>query len=458
MKRFRCFIYFIVILFISSMVTPFISHQSASIVPCGGTNLVFSSLVYNGGNGFLLSFPPINAMGGGVDCFTYTPEDSNGNITSPANGTGTATADTIDLSDPSLAGGNAKLQYSYIIDFFTASTINTIGAQTNYTVTANGQVIDSNTESFSAVGPFDKQIPRSFEIDLTPFIGQKSVQIAFNFEQIVVDSGMQAFGGAQVELYDLTAQVCTTSRNVAIVFNESGVPLSNGKPPNKSPAFINSVKMQAIPQGVVAGGTYKWSTDSDKVTLSNVTFDPVNVTSTVTVTSVAESTSTNDVDIKVTYTVNGKDYTAHQLTTVQKPTFFDFSAVTFNGNCCISAMEMCKAGRSGWEKDITWQVTDKWHNPIRFALPNYDTITGAESGKKGNLCHLNFTGTNPGPTLGGSGLWDHMYSICSTQCFAGNKQGNPACVTTAIQHYFCNGFQVDLTIIYKCDSITVDGN
>src|ERR1051326_847109 len=230
---------------------------------------------------------------------------------------------------------------------------------------------------------------------------------------------------------------------ITIDFNESGIPLSSGKAPKGSPAFVNSVTMKAVLAfGTPSSGTYNWSTSSNNVSLSNTNSD------TVTVMSVAESGSPNDVDIFVTYTVNSVSYVAHKTTTVQKPTFMGFVQVV------DSYPNTCASGSAGWVKIIDWQVQDKWHNPIEFVLNTYDTFKNLP-GSKNDTCGLKISGTAPGPKAitGPSGLWEHMYDHCTTVCANGGS-----CVTNTVQKYFVNGFEIDLKCKYMCNDIIVEGH
>jgi hypothetical protein len=226
----------------------------------------------------------------------------------------------------------------------------------------------------------------------------------------------------------------TVPPTVQISFSGSGVPLSSGTPPQGSPAFVNSVTMTA--QGNPTGGTYSWSTTSSKVTLSNTT------SSTVTVTAASMSTSQNDTPIKVTYTVNGASSDATQNVTVQKPTSMGFVSVVSD------AANTCSSGQAGWKKVIQWQVQDQTSHavPILFALPTYDTLTAVQGH---NACNLTLSGTAPGGATGSTGIWEHTYKFCTTLC---------SCETDSTQAFFVNGFEIDLSVVMKCDGITVAGH
>jgi hypothetical protein len=84
--------------------------------------------------------------------------------------------------------------------------------------------------------------------------------------------------------------------------------------------------------GEPAGGTYSWSTNSAKVSLSNTS------SATVTIASVSASTSQNDVTITVTYTVNSQSASASRQLTVVKPSSLDATSTDLSPtgqNCSV---------------------------------------------------------------------------------------------------------------------------
>ncbi len=104
---------------------------------------------------------------------------------------------------------------------------------------------------------------------------------------------------------------------------------------------------------------------------------------------------------------------------------------------------------AGWTKVITWQLQDKWSQPIA-SVPSYDTLTGGSP----NSCLLSvFEGTPPGGAVGITGLWRHEYGICSTACPNGGT-----CTTNGSWNFFANGWEIDLPFTFNCNSITVGGH
>jgi hypothetical protein len=219
---------------------------------------------------------------------------------------------------------------------------------------------------------------------------------------------------------------------------DGAVPIALGTPPQGSPAFVNSTTIAAT--GLPLGGTYSWSTSSNKVTLTNTT------SATVTVTGSTESQSTRDVTITVTYTYNGHSVSSQVPFTVQKPTFMAYASTDRSGT------ETCPPDQgSGIFKNITWQLQDKNHNSIPYALPTFDTLTNNTP----NSCFVPTTGegTAPGISTDSGGKWSHHYALCSNAC---NNGGN--CSVTGTQKYFSNGFEIDQSYTMSCTSITVDGH
>jgi hypothetical protein len=225
-----------------------------------------------------------------------------------------------------------------------------------------------------------------------------------------------------------------------IIFNGSGVPLASGTPPaNTWPSYVDSVTMHVNTN--FTGGTFLWSTTSNKVTLTEAS----KTTDTVTVKSVSASAARNDVTIKVVWTIEGKPYEATKTTTVQKPASLKFVSYGAHENSAAS----CATGFQGKVKDINWQLQDHL-NPaanIAFAIPGTDTLP-INTGQNG--CSLTLAGTPPSEQqyTSSTGGWSHTYSFCTDKC---------ACSSVGVQKYFFNGFPVDLPFTFACSGITVSG-
>jgi len=276
------------------------------------------------------------------------------------------------------------------------------------------------------------------EADLLGFNGGEAYfQADIGYEEYVFD-GLdcvdEGFGNASASGDADVVKVNWTTAH-SLNGHDAAVPIASGTPPQGSSAFITSTTITAA--GEPTGGTYSWSTSSNKVTLTNTN------SATVTVTGVTESPNTRDVTITVTYTHNSHSASSPVPLTVQKPTFMDFVSVDGSGT-----NTSCASGRSGIFKDMTWQLADKNHNAIPFAIPIYDEFTNDTP----NSCGAAAVGEGsaPGGATTGAGREGHHYTICSAAC---NNGGD--CSVTGTQPYHANGFDITLSWTMTCSSITV---
>ena len=224
-----------------------------------------------------------------------------------------------------------------------------------------------------------------------------------------------------------------------VISGPSTVPLA-GSAGILTPAPINTI--QLIGTGDPPGGSFGWSTSSSHVSLNNTTSD------TVTVTSISESGTPNDVPIVLVYAVDGQGNSATKEITVQKPTFMAAQSIDSSGPRSCANDPQSGLPEAGWTKVITFQLQDKWNQPIG-SVPSYDAWAGGSP----DSCFLSYEGTPPGGAVGSTGLWQHEFGICSTACPNGG-----ACTTNATWNFFANGWQIGSPVIFHCNSITVDGN
>jgi Domain of unknown function (DUF4214) len=220
------------------------------------------------------------------------------------------------------------------------------------------------------------------------------------------------------------------------------------------PPYVNTVVLTAdLTAGTPTGGTFSWTTSSDKITLTNV--QSTSSTSQVTVTGITKSDKQLDVQINLSYQLGDRSSQATINLTVQQPSFFGITGpqdITFNGprNCPPTKQGRAQAG---WQKNITWQLEDQFGDPMTFALPTYDTLTNSPNNcfnpRKGE-------GTDPSPdaTTGPGGKWDHEYGQCSTSCASGSR----TCEVKGVQKYFVNGFEIDKNYTMRCNAIFVAGD
>ena len=224
---------------------------------------------------------------------------------------------------------------------------------------------------------------------------------------------------------------------VRIVFNGSGVPLKNGDPPaNSWSSYVNSVTMHA--DANFAGGSYQWSTTSNKVTLSNANTD------TVTVTSVTKSDSRNDVAIKVVFTIEGAHPNDQKAIAVQQPSSLGFvsgsNSATTDQCTTQDETECCDSTSTGSQRDMVWQLQDQFGDAIRMQIPGSDAGSYDSSH---NQCQLSvFEGTPPSKKA-------YTESDGTHQC---------PCTTYGTQTYSFNGFPINQDFTYTCSTITVGGH
>jgi len=251
-----------------------------------------------------------------------------------------------------------------------------------------------------------------------------------------------------VEPFEADGGCMSVNPQPHIVFSGSGIPLKNGDPPaNTWPSYPNSVTMHADTD--FAGGTYLWTTTSDKVKLTNEQTD------TVTVTSLKPSIEEGDVQIKVTQTVEGESGDDQISTTVQQPSSLTYVAAGSSSNtitikCSPTVVEdCCDTNSTGIQRDINWQLMDQKGQPMKLAIPGSDSGTYDSTH---NACGLTtFRGTPPAlkELTDSTGIWSHHYWFCT---------GNCACTTNGTQNYTFNGFSISAHFVYTCSTITVDGH
>jgi hypothetical protein len=227
----------------------------------------------------------------------------------------------------------------------------------------------------------------------------------------------------------------------------NGIPLANGATVGSLP---NRNSTQVTATGTPGGGTFSWSTTSDKVSLSSTSG------STITVTARKKSDDIGDVPIKVTYTyTDGRSSTATIPMTVQQPGSLKYLSTTLNQ--ALPAQRPTRRGRlvAGWQKKIVWQVMDHLNQPMYFRMPIGDTLTNDP-----NDCYAGRVGKgtllSEGKGTGDGGQWLHTYALFSPACLNG---GN--CALTGYQRYTVNGFELsndDKTYRYQCNGIQVKGD
>jgi len=202
---------------------------------------------------------------------------------------------------------------------------------------------------------------------------------------------------------------------------------------------INSVQLIATGSPQDPGGTYEWSVLSGGVGLQGNT-QAVNVV------SYYESSSPGDVTIQVIYRVNSMpSLPATHPMTAQKPTRIRL----LSGGSTGSAS--CSSSLSGPQRIVTWQVLDRWGDPIQHQGMPVSDIGDLHINPNSNGCLVTDLATGPGMT-GPSGTWSDTYHMCSGVCYS-----SPPCTTTATQYFTINSFRLStdpVYISYQCSTIT----
>ncbi|HEV2852020.1 MAG TPA: hypothetical protein VHC97_04375 [Thermoanaerobaculia bacterium] len=215
----------------------------------------------------------------------------------------------------------------------------------------------------------------------------------------------------------------------------------------------NTVQLTAV--GTPSGGTYSWTTSSNKVSLSNTSSDQV------TVTAQTMSAAKGDVRVTVTYQTAQGSASAFLDLTVQKP-----SSLTRMNNSSTTSEASCTppGGTSGSgcgvTRTFTYIIYDQLGDPFQAnAVTFWDKITNV-SGQNG--CNITTYKTtcpnNTGPCAKTTnGLIDETLGICSTACKSGSSCIT-GCTTTAKQIWTVNGIALpEITLTYRCNQILVNG-
>lgn len=230
-----------------------------------------------------------------------------------------------------------------------------------------------------------------------------------------------------------------------------GVVLAMGSAQPGGLPFVNTVQLRA--EGTPGGGTYTWSTASQKVELVSGANSAV-----VTVKAKAKSDRADDVRINILYvTPGGTRIEGYWDLTVHQPTRMDFYAVVENSNkadasCSDPNSRNYLANSSGWEKQVVWKVMDHLGNQIKGPrLPITSTTNpypGQNAGKFKGILATDKEQTSR------DGFWTHHYHWCSTKCGRGETD-----VVRTFQRYVVNGFTMpDIDVTFECRQISVQGD
>jgi YD repeat-containing protein len=198
-----------------------------------------------------------------------------------------------------------------------------------------------------------------------------------------------------------------------------------------------------------SGGTYSWTTSSNKVSLSNTS------TANVTVTSVAASAASGDVPIKLTYTANNQSTDATVNITVRRPSSLQLvpgsDTVNATGHTCNASATSNTCAKSGFTGSGTY--TSYVHSRSYYIMDQFNQwisgyaldIQEAFSSPSGQCA------SDRVATGGGSGdtIQDCFY-FCSATCQSGGS-----CSVSSTQTATVNGFTVATkNITWTCSSAT----
>jgi len=228
----------------------------------------------------------------------------------------------------------------------------------------------------------------------------------------------------------------------------NGIPLANGAAVGSLP---NRNSTQITATGAPGGGTFSWSTSSDKVTLNSTSG------SAITVTAVKKSDAIGDVVVNVTYTyTDGRSSSASIPMTVQQPTELQYVQTAVNQALPAQRPTRRRSLMSGWRKDIDWQVLDHLGQPMFFRMPvgdtmNFDIPNDCALPRRGHGTLL-----SEGAGTGEGGIWRHVYTLLTPACL-----NNGTCGATGYQRYTVNGFVLsndDKSFRFQCNGIQVEGD
>jgi Domain of unknown function (DUF4214) len=252
-----------------------------------------------------------------------------------------------------------------------------------------------------------------------------------------------------------TPTQCTGVRLTYVTERQNnGIPIANPNAPAASSRlpYKNSVVVTA--SGTPSGGSYSWSTSSNKVQLKDRA--DTSTSSQITVKALSRSDSAGDVVIDVSYSVpNCGSHTEHIAMTVQEPASMRYVSTT---NDARLAPFRDSRGRlmAGWQKRIVWQIYDHLGQPITYRLPISDTINNnvrnsCRAGRRGEGTLL-----SEGKGSDGNGAWPHIYKIFSPGCLRGRN-----CSIPGYQEYTVNGWVLSSdrkNFNYTCFGISVAGD
>ena len=117
-------------------------------------------------------------------------------------------------------------------------------------------------------------------------------------------------------------------------------------------------------------------------------------------------------------------------------------------NTTAQGAAVCGAGQAGWSRSVTLQLRDQWGDA--YAVGG---ITMADTIQIGSPNQLGIQNTQTGSfSTDGNGRWPDTYFVCSTACPSSGQ-------SSALQFWTFGGVNLPHVnaVVYKCASITIDG-
>jgi hypothetical protein len=142
-------------------------------------------------------------------------------------------------------------------------------------------------------------------------------------------------------------------------------------------------------------------------------------------------------------------FTAQTQIVVQKPTSVTYVNTLSRSGTVGSSFCSSYGGGSGYLRNVTLQLLDQGQAPIRRS-----NITVADTITPGGTNALGLSSQTGSTTTNNYGQWPDSYFVCSTLCPASSGQ------TNATQSWTANSASLSVSnnLVYKCGSITIDGN
>jgi len=199
-----------------------------------------------------------------------------------------------------------------------------------------------------------------------------------------------------------------------------------------------------------SGGTYGWTTSSNKVSLSNTS------SANVTVTSAAASAASPDVPITLTYTANGQSANATANITVRKPSSLQLISDTPNptGHTCTGSPTSNTCTQSHFQGSGTYSSylrTRQYHIMDQFIPPQWIQGYALDIQESYTAPTGQCAGDSVVTTSGAGDTAADCFYFCSATCQTGGS-----CSVSATQSITVNGYNVGTeSVTWTCSDATI---